>query len=91
MITQETVDIEFPIANLGMDSTQFLLEWAESDADTTRNDICNYTAGIGALLLRKNHSYGDSALEPPMFADEVPPSTAIMVRQSDKLKRLIQL
>jgi len=45
----------------------------------------------GALLLRKNADYGDSAWKRPMLAPECDAGTAIRVRMSDKLSRLMIL
>ena len=45
----------------------------------------------GALLLRKNSVYGDSAWKRPMLAPECDAGTAIRVRMSDKLSRLLML
>jgi hypothetical protein len=43
------------------------------------------------LLLAKNHDYGCSANTPPVLAPGVPASKAILVRISDKIKRLERL
>lgn len=45
----------------------------------------------GALMLRKNRDYGGAVWERPMLAPDCDPGTAIRVRMSDKLSRLISL
>lgn len=39
-------------------------------------------------LVHKNNSYGNSALERPIFAPQARPWLAIFIRMSDKVKRL---
>jgi hypothetical protein len=51
------------------------------------------TAGqkLTATLLRKNADYGSSAWMPPVLAPGLPAKTAILVRMSDKIQRIISL
>lgn len=43
------------------------------------------------VLVRKNSDYGASAFNPPALAPGVEPTTAILVRMSDKIARLNNL
>ena len=40
------------------------------------------------LFERKNKNYGDSVFEPSSLAPNITPSEAVMVRMSDKIKRI---
>lgn len=44
-----------------------------------------------SILLRKNADYGGSAWKPPILAPECSASTAIRVRMSDKIERIVSL
>jgi hypothetical protein len=44
-----------------------------------------------AELLKKNQDYGSSAWSRPLLAPELPPRSAILVRMSDKINRLLSL
>lgn len=43
------------------------------------------------MLLRKNADYGDSAFTVPSLAPQLPATTAILVRMTDKIMRLQSL
>lgn len=46
---------------------------------------------LKTVLVRKNMDYGASAFNPPALAPGVAPTTAILVRMSDKIARLNNL
>lgn len=46
---------------------------------------------LKTVLVRKNSDYGASAFNPPALAPGVEPTTAILVRMSDKISRLNHL
>jgi len=46
---------------------------------------------LTTTLLRKNKDYGSSLFEPPLLAPNIPAKQGILVRLSDKIKRIIQL
>lgn len=46
---------------------------------------------LKTVLVRKNTDYGASAFNPPALAPGVAPTTAILVRMSDKISRLNNL
>jgi len=55
---------------------------------------CNLLEVGGNLvetLIRKNTDYGSSVWESPILAPTIPAKTAILVRMSDKVKRIAQL
>lgn len=41
-----------------------------------------------ATILRKNHDYGSSVFEPPVLVPDLDPGVSILVRASDKIRRL---
>lgn len=43
------------------------------------------------LILAKNADYGDAAWRRPLLSPALPPRTAILVRMSDKINRLVSL
>ena len=43
------------------------------------------------LLLQKNRDYGSSAWQPPFLCPSVPVGEALLVRMSDKVRRISQL
>lgn len=53
--------------------------------------IAEEIARWGALMLRKNHDYGGAVWDRPILAPECEAGTAIRVRMSDKLSRMISL
>lgn len=61
----------------------------------TRGELQRRIAAKGIeiieLLLRKNHDYGASAFKSPILQPEMPPRTAIRVRMSDKIQRIMTL
>jgi hypothetical protein len=63
----------------------------ELDDGSDQSDIIRLGTFIIEQLVRKNKNYGNSALTPPMLAPDVPPNSAILVRMSDKLKRIREL
>lgn len=56
--------------------------------DAFVSDLDAVLAEIRDLLIRKNQSYGDSALNPVRIFSKVDPQTQIRVRMDDKLSRL---
>ena len=54
----------------------------------TSETIEQQCVGLCELLKRKNADYGDSFSEPPYLLPKMPPSTAALVRLSDKFHRL---
>ncbi len=58
-------------------------ESAQAIAHTTLDLLC--------MLLKKNHSYGDSARNPvAVFAKGIDPATRMGVRMDDKISRLMR-
>lgn len=60
-------------------------------AKITPEAIKTQCDGLCALLLQKNKDYGSAIEESPFLAPEVPPTTAVFVRLSDKCKRIQNL
>ena len=59
-------------------------------SDTTAEAIRKVCDGIAAMLIRKNQSYGDSALNPTRIFSRADSVEAIKVRIDDKLSRLMR-
>lgn len=57
-------------------------------AKITPEAIKTQCDALCALLLQKNKDYGSAIEESPYLAPEVPPTTAVFVRLSDKFKRI---
>lgn len=53
--------------------------------------IAKEVVKCGVLLLRKNRDYGSSVWQNPILAPECTPGTAIRVRMSDKIHRILNL
>ena len=51
----------------------------------TTDQICD---AIKETLRTKNAAYGQAASRPPVLVPSLPPTTAILVRMSDKIERL---
>jgi hypothetical protein len=58
--------------------------------DTTAIAIRKVCNGVAAMLIRKNNSYGDSALKPIRVFSKADSIEAIKVRLDDKLSRLMR-
>lgn len=61
------------------------------DRGADQEAIAEEVVKWGAMLLRKNRDYGSSVWQSPILAPECTPGTAIRVRMSDKLNRLMTL
>lgn len=61
------------------------------DRGADQESIAREVIKWGAMLLRKNRDYGSSVWQSPILAPECTPGTAIRVRMSDKLNRLMTL
>ena len=59
--------------------------------DSTPAKITKTFDSIRDLVLKKNADYGDSAFDKPLLCPEMDAATAIRVRMSDKIRRVIQL
>jgi hypothetical protein len=46
---------------------------------------------LGVTIIRKNRDYGDSVSSPPLLAPNLDADTAMDVRLSDKIKRIMSL
>ena len=57
---------------------------------TTADDIQTVCTELAAMLLRKNASYGDSALNPIRCFSKLPPEETLRIRIDDKLSRLLR-
>jgi len=57
----------------------------------TRDRIATACDRLKETLQRKNADYGDSAFLPPLLTPELDANTAILVRMSDKIRRIIHL
>ena len=55
---------------------------------TSAEKITAICDGMKALLLAKNHNYGDSALHPLQVFSRLNPSEGIRIRLDDKLSRV---
>ena len=55
-------------------------------ADTL--EIALEALDVAQTLVRKNVDYGSSAFDPPLLANHLGPGAAILVRMSDKLRRI---
>lgn len=62
-------------------------EFSSSQRDT-REDIIETCDELKALLLSKNKSYGDSALDPVRIFSQANPEEQLRVRLDDKLARV---
>lgn len=61
----------------------------KSELTRTQQDIVRVCDSIKEMLIEKNRSYGDSALNPVnLFAHDVTPINQISVRIDDKLSRI---
>ena len=60
-------------------------------AKITTEAIKTQCDALCSLLLQKNKEYGSAIEESPYLAPEVPPTTAVFVRLSDKCKRIQNL
>ena len=58
--------------------------------DTTAEAIRKVCDGVAAMLIRKNNSYGDSALKPIRVFSRADTIEALKVRLDDKLSRLMR-
>lgn len=54
-------------------------------------DIFRVVTTLRDTLIAKNRDYGDSAFQPPVLAPDLPADSAVRVRMSDKIARIIQL
>ncbi len=70
-----------PIKKAGMPAVKFT---------QTADDINEVCEEIRTLLIRKNESYGDSALSPRRICSKAPSDEQIKVRIDDKLNRMAQ-
>lgn len=52
------------------------------------NDILNSALEIAEMLIKKNISYGNSALDPVRIFSKADPKEQLMVRLDDKLSRI---
>ena len=52
------------------------------------NDILNSALEIAEMLIKKNISYGNSALEPVRIFSKADPKEQLMVRLDDKISRI---
>lgn len=59
--------------------------------ESDRKYIARAIAELGGLLLRKNSNYGSSALNSPIMAPDVSALSALLIRESDKIARRLQL
>ena len=59
--------------------------------NATRGDLVDLVLEVGELLLTKNASYGDSALNPLRVFSQSHPIEALRVRLDDKLTRLARV
>lgn len=67
------------------------LKSALEGKNTDQQAIAREVLKWGALLLNKNADYGSSAWKAPILAPECDPATAIRVRMSDKIERMVNL
>ena len=58
---------------------------------TTRDRIDRVCDILKETLQHKNADYGDSAFKPPLMCFDMSPGSAILVRMSDKINRIITL
>jgi len=56
-----------------------------------QHNIAEVGLDLVATLIRKNIDYGSSALTPPLLCTKLSASDAILVRMSDKIKRMEKL
>ena len=82
------------LCSLGTGNGEFTIR----SSQTTNHNLSGTAAKIHRifgevrdLVIAKNADYGDSAFESPVLCPELDAGTAIRVRMSDKLKRIIQL
>lgn len=59
--------------------------------DPEQRDIATLGLATVATLLRKNTDYGGSVFQAPTLCPKLDPSSAILVRLSDKVQRLSKL
>lgn len=75
-----------------MNKEQYLLEiekiWNDSKDAPSGKEIIEVCVGITQLLLSKNISYGNSALNPTRIFSKSSPEEQILVRIDDKLSRI---
>jgi hypothetical protein len=57
-------------------------------AHDTARDIAEVCDHLRAMLIAKNHAYGDSALSPLRVFSRADPEAALLVRIDDKLSRI---
>lgn len=70
---------------------QILLEALSGTRGDDQQRIARTAVSWATTLLRKNRDYGSSVWKKPLLAPECDPGTAIRVRMSDKLERLMTL
>lgn len=74
---------------------ELLLEELETQIATSQTSTQDEIARQGIkwiiTLLKKNHDYGNSAFKSPVLCEDLPPTTSILVRMSDKIERIRSL
>lgn len=73
------------------DNQVILFEALAGERGESQQRIATVGLHIVSTLLRKNKDYGNSVFEPPLLCPKMEPGVSILVRLSDKIKRLINL
>ena len=68
-----------------------LTDASNGNRGESQKRIADAVVQWAALMLRKNADYGCAVWDPPMLAPKCDAGTAILVRMSDKLSRLVSL
>lgn len=72
-------------------NARLVFEAADGQRGDDQQRLAQAVLNLGATLLRKNYDYGSSAWKRPLLESSLPPATAIRVRMSDKIERIISL
>lgn len=59
--------------------------------DSKQKQLAQVGTNLVATLIRKNTDYGSSVFDSPLLCPNMPAKSSILVRMSDKIKRLVQL